>query len=159
MKEKKTALPYARSFLELIVYQKARGLQRTVFEISKTFPKEEAYSLTDQVRRASRSIGAQITEAWAKREYERHFVSKLTDADAEQMETQHWIITTVDCAYISRDEGLKLFDQCREIGRLIGSMKDHSADFCQTNTSTLRESPEQFFATPHSDPFASPTEY
>ncbi|MCI0536048.1 MAG: four helix bundle protein [Verrucomicrobiales bacterium] len=159
MKDKKTDLPYAKSFFDLIVYQKARELQRRLFEVSKSFPREEAYSLTDQIRRASRSIGAQVAEAWAKREYERHFLSKLTDADAEQMETQHWIITTVDCTYISREDGLKLFDQCREIGRLLGSMKEHSADFCQTSAGTLRDSPEQFFTTPLSNPFASPTDH
>ena len=82
-----TELNHARSFRDLAVYQKARTVSRSIFELSKDFPKEETYSLTDQIRRASRSIGAQIAEAWAKRRYERHFVSKLTDADAEQMET------------------------------------------------------------------------
>ncbi|CAN5808970.1 hypothetical protein BH11VER1_BH11VER1_03590 [soil metagenome] len=73
-------LPHAKGFWELIVYQRARELQRQVFECSKAFPKAEAYSLTDQMRRAGRSIGAQIAEAWGKRTYEKHFVSKLTDA-------------------------------------------------------------------------------
>src|SRR5215467_12311010 len=82
---------YARSFKELRVYQKAREVSQAVFRISKAFPKEETYSLTDQFRRAARSVGAQIAEAWAKRRYERHFVSKLTDADGEQMEAQHWV--------------------------------------------------------------------
>jgi four helix bundle protein len=81
---------YAKSFKELRVYQKAREVSQTVFRLSKVFPKEETYSLTDQMRRAARSVGAQIAEAWGKRRYEKHFVSKLTDADAEQMETQHW---------------------------------------------------------------------
>ena len=84
-------LQHANGFRELIVYQKSQEVSRLVFELSKSFPKEEAYSMTDQIRRASRSIGAQIAEAWGKRRYERHFVSKLTDADAEQLETQHWI--------------------------------------------------------------------
>ena len=60
-------------------------------EISKNFPREELFALTDQIRRSSRAIGAQLAEAWGKRRYEKHFISKLTDADAEQMETQHWI--------------------------------------------------------------------
>src|SRR4029077_18938042 len=81
---------YARSFKDLRVYQKAREVSQAVFKLSKGFPKEETYSLTDQIRRAVRSIGAQIAEAWGKRRYEKHFVSKLTDADAEQLETQHW---------------------------------------------------------------------
>lgn len=75
----------------------------------KKFPKEEMYSLTDQVRRSSRSIGAQIAEAWGKRKYERHFVSKLTDADGEQLETQHWIETALDCSYVSAEVATKLF--------------------------------------------------
>jgi four helix bundle protein len=92
-------MEHANSFKELVVYQKARDLAKSVFEITKTFPKEEMYSLTDQIRRSSRSIGAQIAEAWSKRRYERHFISKLTDADAEQLETQHWIIVAQDCEY------------------------------------------------------------
>ena len=99
-----TELSHARSFRDLAVYQKARKVSRAIYKISKGFPKEETYSLTDQIRRSSRSIGAQISEAWAKRRYERHFVSKLTDADAEQMETQHWSTkrTTVNISIRNR---------------------------------------------------------
>lgn len=93
-------LNHAASFQELKVYRKARGISRTVFDVSKSFPKEETYSMTDQIRRASRSVGAQIAEAWAKRRYERHFISKLSDADAEQMETQHWLGEALGCHYI-----------------------------------------------------------
>lgn len=82
-------MEYVKSFKELAVYKLSRQLSKEIFELSKKFPKEEMYSLTDQIRRASRSIGAQIAEAWAKRKYEKHFVSKLTDADGEQQETQH----------------------------------------------------------------------
>jgi four helix bundle protein len=78
---------YARSFRDLPAYKKAFVVSKKIFEASKSFPEEERYSLTDQIRRASRSIGAQITEAWAKRKYERSFISKLTDADGEQLET------------------------------------------------------------------------
>ncbi len=78
---------YAKSFRDLVVYQKARSVAKAIFEITKAFPREEMYSLTDQMRRSSRSIGAQIAESWAKRRYEKHFVSKLTDADGEQQET------------------------------------------------------------------------
>lgn len=76
---------YVRSFKELLVYQKANEVTKIIFDISRKFPKEELYSLTDQIRRSSRSIGAQIAEAWGKRRYEKHFVSKLTDADAERL--------------------------------------------------------------------------
>jgi four helix bundle protein len=80
------------------------------------------YSLTNQVRRSSRSIGAQIAEAWAKRKYEKHFISKLTDADGEQMKTQHWIDTAVDCAYLSRQVADLLMNKCTSIGNMLDSM-------------------------------------
>ena len=76
-----------QSFRDLLVYQKARKLAQDIFVLTKAFPKEETYALTDQIRRSSRSIGAQIAEAWGKRRYEKHFISKLTDADGEQQET------------------------------------------------------------------------
>ena len=86
-------MEYVKSVRELELYKLSRQLAKEIFEVSKKFPRDEMYSLTDQVRRSSRSIGAQITEAWAKRRYEKHFTSKLTDADGEQQETQHWIET------------------------------------------------------------------
>jgi len=101
-------LTYVKSFRGLMAYRLARELSRTVFERTKAFPKEETYALTDQVRRSSRSIGAQIAEAWGKRHYEKSFISRLTDANAEQLETQHWIETAVDCAYLSLNEANKL---------------------------------------------------
>jgi four helix bundle protein len=82
-------LPHAKSFRELIVYQKTRLLVREIFELTQIFPREEMYSLTDQIRRSSRSVSAQIAEAWAKRWYEKSFINKLVDANGEQMETQH----------------------------------------------------------------------
>jgi len=89
-------MEYVKSFRDLEVYRMARKLAKEIFEISKTFLREEAFSLTDQMRRASRSIGGQIAEAWGKRRYEKHFVSKLTDADGERLETQHWLETAFD---------------------------------------------------------------
>ena len=77
------------------------------------------YSLTDQFRRAARAVGAQIAEAWGKRRYEKHFVSKLTDADAEQMETQHWLIEALDCGYIAPVEAEQLNSNLEEIGRML----------------------------------------
>lgn len=138
------ALPFARNFHDLIVYQKARKLQQEIFLQTKSFPREEMFSLTDQIRRASRSIGAQLAESWAKRDYERHFASKLTDADGEQMETQHWITTSVDCEYVSRERGIELFNACLEIRRLLGAMKARAADFCPDGN-TFRELPDEFF--------------
>jgi four helix bundle protein len=93
-------LEFVNSFRDLLVYKKSRMLSREIFRLTKKFPKEEAYSLIDQIRRSSRSVGAQIAEAWAKRRYEKHFISKLTDADGEQHETQHWIGIALDCGYI-----------------------------------------------------------
>ena len=82
-----THLTYVKHYRDLEVYKRQRALSRGIFLTSKTFPSEERYALTDQIRRASRSIGAQIAEAWGKRLYPKHFVSKLTDADGEQLET------------------------------------------------------------------------
>jgi four helix bundle protein len=125
-----TELAHAKSFRDLLVYKKSRALAKEIFELSKGFPKEEMYSLTDQVRRSSRSIGAQIAEAWAKRRYEKHFVSKLTDADGEQLETQHWIDTAEDCGYLSPARATSLNKQLGEIGRMLNSMMDKAVQFC-----------------------------
>jgi len=99
-------MEHAKSFRDLEVYKLARQLSREIYEISKDLPKEEMFSLTDQIRRSSRSVGAQIAEAWAKPRYEKHFISKLTDADGEQQETQHWIKTASDCNYLSAKQKL-----------------------------------------------------
>ena len=120
------------SFRDLRVYQAAFELQRQIFRISKKFPKEETYSLTDQFRRASRSIGANLAEAWHKRRYSAHFVSKLTDADGEQAETQHWILTAFDCEYISAKEQDDLLAKCANIGKMIGSMIASPEKFCNS---------------------------
>ena len=106
------SLPYARNFRELVVYQKSRRLAREVFHLSKRFPKEETYSLTDQVQRASRSIGANRAEAGGKRSDERYFLSKLTDADAEQYETQHWLEIAIDCGYVAPADCRPLIAAC-----------------------------------------------
>ena len=90
-------MEFVKYYQELEVYKFSRKLSKEIFEITRKFPKEEMYSLTDQIRRSSRSVGAQIAEAWGKRRYEKHFISKLTDADAERLETQHWIEIAFDC--------------------------------------------------------------
>jgi four helix bundle protein len=137
---------YARSFRELVVYQRQRQLALDVFEASRCFPSDEKFSLTDQLRRASRSIGGQIAEAWAKRRYEKHFVAKLTDADAEQQETQHWILSAHDCGYLSREDAKRLLLLCAEIGRMLQGMIDSAASFCQDPSSArVNEDSEQYF--------------
>lgn len=120
----------AASFAELEVYVRARALAGLVFEATKSFPREEDYALTDQLRRASRSIGAQIAEAWGKRRYVRHFVSKLTDADSEQRETQHWIAVAADCGYLEGNRAAELGEQLGEIGRMLNSMMQKADRFC-----------------------------
>lgn len=95
--------------------------------------------MTDQIRRSSRSIGAQISEAWGKRRYERHFVSKLTDADSEQLETQHWLEVALDCSYINEVQKNSLCNDLKEIGRMLNSMIHKADTFCKTQQNTVRE--------------------
>lgn len=136
-----------QSFRDLLVYQKARKLAQDIFSVTKAFPKEETYALTDQIRRSSRSIGAQIAEAWAKRRYEKHFISKLTDADGEQQETQHWIDVAQDCAYLNVTTAQSLRQQCEEIGRMLGGMLAKAHTFLDDSDNQLRELPVPYIAT------------
>jgi four helix bundle protein len=124
---------YARSFRDLLVYKQAFIVSRKIFDLSKGFPEEEKYALTSQIRRASRSIGANITEAWAKRRYERHFVSKLTDADGEQMETQHWTRVAFSCGYLDESTARFLVGDLEQIGRLPQGMMDKAESFCSAS--------------------------
>ena len=140
-------LKHAESFRDLIVYQKSRELQREIFRITKSFPKEEIYSLTDQMRRSSRSVGANIAEAWAKRRYEKHFISKLTDSDGEQMETQHWLETALDCGYIDQNTSKQLIHRCLEIGRMLGGMMAKSELFCG-DPKTISEEAAEYIVHP-----------
>ena len=119
-----------KSFQELEVCKLSKQLSKEICEVSKGFPKEEMYSLTDQVRRSSQSIGAQLAEAWAKRKYEKYFISKLTDADGEQQETHLWIETSLDCAYISNDIANSLLNQYASVGKMLNSMINKSESFC-----------------------------
>ena len=110
------------SFRDLLVYKSAFELQQGVFRLSKSFPAEERYSLTDQIRRSSRSVGANIAEAWQKRRYEAHFVNKLTDADGELAETEHWLETSVACGYLTPQMHGELTSKSRAVGRMLGKM-------------------------------------
>ena len=139
---------YAKSFRDLVVYQKAKAVSRIIFELSKTFPKEETYSLTDQIRRSSRSIGAQIAEAWGKRRYKKHFVSKLTDSDSEQLETQHWVGDAADCKYITRDQEKDLTERLSEIGRMLNSMIKKADRFCGAEPNLIREAVSDYIVSP-----------
>lgn len=119
-----------RNFRELEAYQEAFALQQEVFITSKSWPREETYSLTDQVRRASRSIGANLAESWAKRRYSAHFLSKLTDSDAELQESMHWIDTAKACGYIDDDGHARLMERSARVGRLLGAMMAKHESFC-----------------------------
>ena len=111
-----------RSAKDLIVYQKAYALAMRIFEISKRFPPEERYALTSQIRRSSRSVSMNLREAWAKRRYEAHFVSKLTDCDAENSETDTSLDFARDCGYVTNEEHRELTGQADEVGRMLGEM-------------------------------------
>lgn len=110
------------SFRELRVYRAATKLQQAVFQKSQVWPHDEKYSLTDQVRRSSRSVGANIAESWAKRNYPAHFVSKLTVADGELQETAHWLLTAEACKYINEAELSEFQIHIEEIGKMLGKM-------------------------------------
>ena len=109
-------------FQDLLAYKKSFSLAMKIFEITKSFPKEETYSLTDQIRRSSRSVRATIAEAYRKRIYPKHFLSKLTDSDGENSETQVWLEFAFACKYISDTIYQELISECLEIGKLINYM-------------------------------------
>src|SRR5665811_966946 len=112
---KKQIMSKVGSFKDLIVYQKAYKLAMEIFELSKGFPKEEKYSLTDQIRRSSRSVTACIAESWAKRRYEKSFVSKLTDSLGEEYETEVWLDYSKDCKYIQIETHEKILNNYDEV--------------------------------------------
>ena len=112
---------------DLVVYRKGYELAMKIFQVSKTFPAEEKYALTSQIRRSSRSVCLNLREAWAKRRYEAHFVSKLTDCDGECAETDSSLDFARDCGYITEKTHGELVELDREVGRMLGGMiKDPS---------------------------------
>lgn len=123
-------LPFAKTYQDLIVYQKSIQFTDKLYKISAYFPKEETYSLTNQLRRSSRSIGAQVAEAWGKRPYPKHFKSKLTDGISETNETEHWINIAFRCGYIDIDQKKELVTMCQKIRQLLGGMISKTNQFC-----------------------------
>ncbi len=107
---------------DLIVYQKAYKAAMKIYEASKKFPKEETYSLTDQVRRSSRSVCANIGEGYRKRTYPKHFVSKLTDSDGECAETTIHLDFAKDCGYLNEKIHAELIEEYSQVGKMLGSM-------------------------------------
>ena len=130
MEGKGNAMALAKDVTDLAVYKLAFDLQQQVFGISKGFPAEEKYSLTDQIRRSSRSVGANICEAWKKRRYPAHFVSKLTDADGEQAETCHWLSTAMASGYLDQARGTELTDGYRHISGMLNKMIQEAPKWC-----------------------------
>ena len=118
------------TFRDLQSYQCAFRLQQDLFRASRSWPRGEAYSLTDQARRSSRSIGANLAESWAKRRYPAHFLSKLTDADGELQETSHWLATAIDCGYLSVETRESFTLGYEELGRMLGAMMAKHEKFC-----------------------------
>lgn len=113
----------------LKVYQLAYKLAMEIFEVSKSFPKEETYSLIDQIRRSSRSVCGNMAEGYRKRVYSKYFVSKMVDADGESAETQVWLDFSKDCKYIDEGTHSRLYQGYEEVGRMLGSMIEHPEKF------------------------------
>ena len=114
-----------KSHKELIVYQLAFKVSMEIFQISKTFPKEEIYALTSQIRRSSRSVCANLAEAFRKRRYEKAFVSKLSDSEGEAAETQVWLDYSLECSYIPETTYQKLFAEYEKIIGMLVNMMNH----------------------------------
>ena len=118
-----------RHFSDLEVYRDSFRLGMRIFEPSRSFPKEEQFALTDQLRRSARSVGANIAEAWGKRRYEAHFVSKLSDADTELHETEHWLAFASKHGYIDKVAFDGFRDEIASIGRRLGAMMSNPKPF------------------------------
>ncbi len=121
-----------KSVRDLIVYRKAFDAAMEIFELSKSFPKEELYSLTDQIRRSSRSVCTNLSEGWRKRRYKAVFVNKLSDSGQEAAETQTWLEFSVACNYMRKDVYEKLFNEFEEIFAMLHVMAEKADSFCST---------------------------
>ncbi len=117
-------------FKDLIVFKTSYFLAKKIFELSKSFPKEEKYSLTDQIRRSSRSISVNISEAWSFKAYSKSFINKLTVSYGEMSKTKVWLDFARDHDYISNEDHKKLYDKYDEIGKMLNSMINHPEKFC-----------------------------
>ncbi len=121
-----------RSFRDLNVYQLAREQARLVYQVSKSFPSEERYSLTDQMRRSSRAVNAMIAEAWARRRYPASFVNKIDEALGEAMETQAWLDHALNCQYITPAKFQEMDAAWQSIGAMLNRMIERADDFCKS---------------------------
>ena len=119
-----------RGFRDLKVYQLSYKLAIEIFELTKSFPKEEKYALVDQIRRSSRSVPTNISEAWSKRRYPKAFINKLTDSDGESSETTVWLDFSKDHGYITPKEHEYFIGKYGEVGKMLGAMINHPEKFC-----------------------------
>jgi four helix bundle protein len=126
----------ARSFRDLNVYRQARETAQKIFELTRQFPAQERYSLTDQIRRSSRAVKAMIAEAWGRRRYKAVFVNKLDEALGEATETQSWLDDARDSKYLSDDEFNEVDSNCIVICRMLSRMIDRAEDFCKHSPAT-----------------------
>jgi four helix bundle protein len=143
-------------YKDLRVYQLAFETAMQIFELTKGFPREERYALTDQVRRSSRSVCSNIAEAWRKRRYEAAFASKLSDADAEAAETESHLSFAFRCEYLKPDQYAKLKDVYDHICRQLATMVRDAASWCG-NDQTIREELAKYFTNSPSDAHDAPT--
>ena len=123
------------NFRDLDVWQRSRALVVEVFDLTAALPRAHRYGLAPQLQRSANSIGANIAEAWHKRRYLSHFVSKLSDADAEQAETQHWLETALACGYLARDDHDRLLHMCVSVGRMSGRSMADPEKWCRRASS------------------------
>ncbi len=121
------------SFKDLFVYKKAFSLAMEIYNLTKDFPKDELYSLTNQIRKASRSVCSNIAEGYRKRQYQAHFVNKMSDADMENSETQVWIDFAFHCEYIDNQIQKDLLDKSEEVGRLLNDMIENPEKYFRKN--------------------------
>ncbi len=121
----------ARTFRDLRVYKLARSASHEIFEASKRFPREEQYSLTDQLRRSSRATKAMISEAWGRRRYKAVFICKVDEALGEATETQSWLDDALDCGYLEQSQFEKMDNDWRSIAAMLARMIDRACDFCK----------------------------
>ena len=121
-----------KSFRDLDGYVIAREQAKKIFVVSKSFPKEERFSLTDQVRRSSRAVNAMIAEAWARRRYPAAFINKIDEAMGEAMETQAWLDHALDCDYLDRNQHRALDDVWQKVGAMLNRMIQRADDFCRS---------------------------
>jgi len=127
-----------RSFRVLIAYQKARAAAKRIFNASKRFPKEEKYSLTDQIRRSSRAVGGMIAEAWARRRYIAVWENKIDEAMGETTETQAWLDSALDSEYLTPPQHESLDKDFQELGAILRTLIEKSESFCEPPSSRRR---------------------